>query len=70
MSDKAIMQYGLLGLSTVNPTFSNGRTVCDIERMVMFLVVPILLNHLKDDDILLLTMASVLGPNKKKKKNK
>ena len=41
MSDRAIMDYGLLGLPTVNPTFSNGHIVCDIERMVMFSVVPI-----------------------------
>ena len=34
------MRYGLLGLPTVNPTFFNGRAVCDIERMVMFFVVP------------------------------
>ena len=40
MSDKAITHYGLLGLSTVNPTFFNGGTGCDIERMVMFSVVP------------------------------
>ena len=30
----------LLGSPTLNPTFSNGRIVCDIERMVIFLVVP------------------------------
>ena len=40
MSDRAITHYGLLGSPTVNPTFSNGRTICDIEHMVMFSVVP------------------------------
>ena len=40
MSDRAIMHYGLLGLPTVNPTFFNGRIVCDIEHMVMSSVVP------------------------------
>ena len=31
---------GPLGSPTLNPTFSNGRTVYDIKHMVMFSVVP------------------------------
>ena len=40
MLDRAIMHYGLLGSPTLNPTFSNGRTVYDIKHMVTFSVVP------------------------------
>ena len=40
MSDGSITHYGLLGFPAVNLTFFNGRIVYDIERMVMFSVVP------------------------------
>ena len=40
MLDRAITHYGLLGSLTINPMLSNGHTVCDIERMVIFSVVP------------------------------
>ena len=40
MSDRALTHDGPLGSSTLNPTFSDGHIVYDVEHMVMFLIVP------------------------------
>ena len=71
--------HGLLRFSVLKPAFSNGRTVCDIKRIIIFSVVPTQLNYLKlaagryhglcqsqDVDVSLPTTAIVPGPKKKK----
>ena len=40
MSNIALTHDGPLESPTLNPTFSDGRTFCDIKHMVMFLIIP------------------------------